>query len=103
MYIMNIFIYKKTVQISPLQSSVTFLYPLKASETFRFSDVFKGHRRATAGGNGLSTLNRTKLNIRVIFPLLCNYDLAKNCHTQNKHKKETIKILKVFLACTEDF
>ena len=33
-----------------------FLYPLKVSETLRFSDVFRGHRNITPGTYGL---NRT--------------------------------------------
>ena len=32
-----------------LQPGVAFLYPLKTSEIFRFSDVFKGYRKATPG------------------------------------------------------
>ena len=39
---------------NPLQPYVAFLYPLKTYQiTFRFSDVFRGYRKATPGCNGL--------------------------------------------------
>ena len=42
---------------NPLQPGVAFLYPLRTLEnlqkTFRFSDVFRGYRKATLGCNGL--------------------------------------------------
>ena len=44
----------KSFSINPLQPSFAFLYPLK---TFRFSDVFRGYRKATPGCSGLSTLS----------------------------------------------
>ena len=46
---------------NPLQPCVAFLYPWKHKKTFRFSDVFKGYRKATPGCNGLKPLlNSTK-------------------------------------------
>ena len=51
-----------TLAFNPLQPSVAFLYPLKTSEDLkvfwcfqgaRFSDVFRGYRKATPGCNGL--------------------------------------------------
>ena len=39
--------------LNPLQSGVAFLYPWKHQKIFRFSDVFKGYRKATLDCNGL--------------------------------------------------
>ena len=39
--------------ISPLHATGLFLYPLKASENQRFSDVFKGYRKRPVAWNGL--------------------------------------------------
>ena len=47
------------VSINPLQPGVAFLYPLKTSETFRFSDVFKGYGKATSTCNRLIKFNRS--------------------------------------------
>ena len=41
--------HREFFNFNPLQPGVAFLYPLKTSETFRFSDVFKGCREATPG------------------------------------------------------
>ena len=41
--------------LNPLQPFVAFLYPLRTSETFRFSNVFGGYRKATPGCNGLTS------------------------------------------------
>ena len=38
---------------NPLQPGVAFLYPLK---TFRFSDVFRGYKKATPGCNGIKNV-----------------------------------------------
>ena len=54
--------------LSPLQPGVAFLYSLKTSENLRFSDVFRGYRKATPGCNELSTLPRTGFNAEV-----CSY------------------------------
>ena len=44
----------KALTFNPLQPSVAFLYtPSKHQKSFRFSDVFKGYRKATPGCNGL--------------------------------------------------
>ena len=45
--------------LNPLYSDVAFLYPLKISENLKFSDVFRGYRKATPGYNGL-IMSRTK-------------------------------------------
>ena len=44
------------LSLSPLQPDVAFLYHLKTSETFRFSDIFRGYRKATPGCNGLNVV-----------------------------------------------
>ena len=46
----NILRLLQKVLLNPLQPSVAFLYPLK---TFRFSDVFRGYRKAIPGCNEL--------------------------------------------------
>ena len=46
----NILRLLQKVLVNPLQPSVAFLYPLK---TFRFSDVFRGYRKAIPGCNEL--------------------------------------------------
>ena len=40
-------------RINPFVPSAPFLYPLKTSETVRFSDVFRGQRKGALGTNGL--------------------------------------------------
>ena len=52
--------------VNPLQPGVAFLYtPGKYRKTFRFSDVFRGYRKATPDCNGLSFLNIIKINVIV--------------------------------------
>ena len=41
-------------KVKPLLPGVTYLYPWKHQETFRFSDVFRGCRSAKPGYNGLN-------------------------------------------------
>ena len=43
----------RIMSINPLESNVTFLYPLKTSENLWFSDVFRGYRNVTLDSNGL--------------------------------------------------
>ena len=45
--------HEKLYAINPLHPGVAFLYPLKTSENLRFSDVFRGYRKATPDCNGL--------------------------------------------------
>ena len=42
--------------INPFHATDLFLYSLKTSENWRFSDVFKGYRNKTIARNGLTTL-----------------------------------------------
>ena len=49
-YLLNYFIHNSLVD------SVTFLYPLKTSESHRFSDVFRGYRNI--GDIGLKRVNK---------------------------------------------
>ena len=46
-------IFSNTISINLLQPCVAFLYLWKHQKTLRFSDVFKGYRKATLGCNGL--------------------------------------------------
>ena len=39
--------------VNPFSSNVPLLYPLKTSENFRFSDVFRGYRSGTLVENRL--------------------------------------------------
>ena len=39
--------------LNPYSPNVTFLYPLKTSKNFRFSDIFRGYRNVTLGEYGL--------------------------------------------------
>ena len=43
-----------------LHPVIAYLYPLKTSNTFRFSDVFKGCRQAKPGCNGLKSVKNEK-------------------------------------------
>ena len=61
----NTFTYHNAINL--LQPGVAFLYLLKTSEKHRFSDVFRGYRKATRGCNGL----KSKWICFVIF-LLCS-------------------------------
>ena len=44
-----------TVIFNPLVPNAPFFYPLKTSETVRFSDVFRSYRKGALGTNGLQT------------------------------------------------
>ena len=43
----------RKISFNPYSPNVTFLYPLKTSENWRFSDVFRGYRNITLGEYGL--------------------------------------------------
>ena len=50
-------------KFNPLQPSVAFLYtPWKHQKSFRFSDVFRGYRKATPGCNGLKAIFSSYIN-----------------------------------------
>ena len=67
------------IQFNPLQPGVAFLYP--PENIWRFSDVFRGYRKATPGCNGLTSLNI--LLWKVAFSTIalsldfCNYKVLK--------------------------
>ena len=42
---------------NPFSTNVLLLYPLKTSENFRFSDVFRGCRNGTLVENGLNSVS----------------------------------------------
>ena len=44
---------------NPLQPGVAFLYPLKNQETSRFSNIFRGYRKARPTCNGLNSTIET--------------------------------------------
>ena len=56
----------KDFLFNPLQPSVAFLYPLKTSEHQRFSDIFRGYKKATLGCNGLMTIVYGTFNIKLV-------------------------------------
>ena len=43
---------------NPYSPNVTFLYPLKMSESLRFSDVLRGYRNVTLGDYGLKNIRK---------------------------------------------
>ena len=47
----------------PFSTDVPLLYPLKTSENWRFSDVFKGYRSRALAKNGLSRFGKGKQRI----------------------------------------
>ena len=49
------------IMVNPFSTNVPLLYPLKTSENFRFSDVFRGYRSGTLVENGFTT-NKTMCN-----------------------------------------
>ena len=57
------------VYINPFSTNVPLLTPLKTSENFSFSDVFRGYRSGTFFENGLKAFLDNK-KIPCILPLL---------------------------------
>ena len=49
------------IRVNPFPTNFPLLYPLKASENLRFSDVFRGYRSGTLVGNGLRQYSQTCL------------------------------------------
>ena len=49
--------------LKPFSTNVPLLYPLKASENLRFSDVFRAYRRRTLVENGLKRFHSKLTNL----------------------------------------
>ena len=84
--------------LNPFLPGVSFLYPLKTSETRRFSYVFKGYKKRTLGGNGLAEYGTTPWKApTTLTEFLASIYLLKvsNRNTRTRHRiysKLTIKI-----------
>ena len=48
--------FSRLILLNPFSTNVPLIHPLKISENFRFSDVFRGYRNGTLVENGLNTL-----------------------------------------------
>ena len=76
-----------------------FLYPLKVSETLRFSDVFRGHRNITPGRYGLNRTAPQQTQTYEIF-VSARIEILKNFISGTVRQRTYLRTPLHLCACT---
>ena len=63
------------IMVNPFSTNVPLLYPLKTSENFRFSDVFRGYRSGTLVEMGLLQIKQCVTQLLMVSsqPIMSNH------------------------------